>query len=83
MIKHKLDKGNDVNPKRYSKQVGALGFCGKCVADLYLVCMQIHKIWNLKSWHSLILNRNCSIYCVFTVQRQRQCGLPGGGGHFD
>ncbi len=23
MIKHKLDKGNDVNPKRYAKQVDA------------------------------------------------------------
>lgn len=24
MIKHKLDKGNDVNPKRYTQQVDAI-----------------------------------------------------------
>lgn len=26
MIKHKLDKGNDVNPKRYAEKVDAFGF---------------------------------------------------------
>lgn len=26
MIKHKLDKGNGVNPKRYGKQIDAFGF---------------------------------------------------------